>query len=125
MDRSPFYLIVHKESVEGAMKDHPGSAYVASVLAELENVMKEVPQEDLGRVYEDMGNLFLDKPGNEERIGGRDRKIIVCGGFYSKDDDPWCVNVEIWDLRRRGYENVEICEPATLVRETLWKGLGR
>jgi hypothetical protein len=122
MKDSPFYLIVHKDSVEGALRSHPNRPYIQSVLAEIGNIENRVPEENLGRTYQDVEKHFLDFAGSEEKIGGKEREILVCGGFYSIDDDPWCVNVEIWDLQRRGYNNVEVCEPATLVRETLWNG---
>jgi hypothetical protein len=121
MKDSPFYLIVHKESVEGALKYHVNNAYIQSVLAEIGNIENRVPEENLGRTHEDVEKHFLDFVGSEEKIGGKDRKILVCGGFYTADYWTGCVNLEMEDLKTRGYGNVEICEPATLVKETLWK----
>jgi hypothetical protein len=125
MKDSPFYLIVHKDSVEGALRLHMNNAYIQSVLAEIGNIENSVPEENIGRIRQDVEKHFLDYKGSAEKIGGNDRKIILCGGFYTADYWTGCVNLEMEDLKRHGYENVEVCEPATLVKETLWNGKGR
>ena len=122
MSKDPFYLVVHKDAVEGALRNYPHNEYIQSVLDGIQNVIDTVPEGNLADMPE-RGSLyhFLDRPENAEMLGDKDRKIILCGGFYSNEGDLWSVNNEIWDLERNGYKNVEVLEEATLVRETLHK----
>ena len=123
MNSKPFYLIVDKKAVEGALRNYPNNEYIQSVLDGIQNVIDNTPKENLGEVSKkyNLGNHFLDSEENAKRLGSKDREIILCGGFYSNEGSPWDVNTEILDLERHGYTNMEVLEEATLVRETLHK----
>ncbi len=119
MNKRPFYLIVAKESVEGALNYHPNNEYLSRILSNINTVIEHVPKEDVAIVSEKTETPFALNKHAEAMIGDKYRRINVIGGFWLKGDEDFTfkVNQEVYRLKKNGYRNVNVQENATLIKE--------
>ena len=125
MTGDAFHIIVDFDLVKsyaGLVKSyagiHPNKEYAKRVYNKILNLIDITPEENIG--YANERECFIDNKENADRIGNKDRKVLIHGGLSDSRDPAWDVDIELLHMKSKGHTNVEISPESTLYREILY-----